>query len=151
MRCPARLVGTPFAARARQCLAAPDQDRQRPGKQRAAHQFPKRIVQFADAIAKPIHLLYYPPYHSKYNPVERCWGILEKHWNGAKLIDSQTMLAWAKSMTWKGVHPVVELSRTVYEKGVSLSKHAMQAVEARLQRNPMLPKWDILIRPACRV
>ena len=114
-------------------------------------QFLKRRVQFADAIAKPIQLLYYPPYHSKYNPVERCWGILEKHWNGAKLIDSQTMLAWAKSMTWKGVHPVVELSRTVYEKGVSLYKHAMQAVEARLQRNPMLPKWDILIRPACMV
>jgi hypothetical protein len=114
-------------------------------------QFLKRMVQFADAIGKPVQLLYYPPYHSKYNPVERCWGILEKHWNGAKLTDAETMLAWAKSMTWKGVHPVVELSRQVYEKGVSLSKEAMQAVEARLKRNPMLPKWDILIRPACVV
>ena len=80
-----------------------------------------------------------------YNPVERCWGILEKHWNGAKLTNSETMLAWAKSMTWKGIHPVVQLSQEVYEKGVSLSKQAMQAVEARLERNPMLPKWDILI------
>ncbi|MBP6807530.1 MAG: hypothetical protein KA125_04470 [Chromatiaceae bacterium] len=26
-------------------------------------------------------MLYYPPYHSKYHPVERCWGILEQHWN----------------------------------------------------------------------
>jgi len=34
----------------------------------------------------------YPPYHSKYNPVERCWGILEKHWNGARLTDTRTML-----------------------------------------------------------
>jgi hypothetical protein len=25
---------------------------------------------------------------------------------------------------------------------------AMQAIEARLERNPVLPKWDILIRPA---
>jgi hypothetical protein len=24
----------------------------------------------------------------------------------------------------------------------------MQAVEARLERHPALPKWDILIRPA---
>jgi hypothetical protein len=24
----------------------------------------------------------------------------------------------------------------------------MQAIEARLERNPVLPKWDILIRPA---
>ena len=114
-------------------------------------QFLKRMVEFADHIDTPIQLLYYPPYHSKYNPVERCWGILEKHWNGAKLVDAKTMLEWAKSMTWKGIHPVVELSRKVYEKGVSLSKEAMQAVEARLERDPKLPKWDILIRPASMV
>ncbi|MBK8115542.1 MAG: hypothetical protein IPK44_13960 [Candidatus Accumulibacter sp.] len=42
-------------------------------------QFLKRMVQFADHIGRSIRLLYYPPYHSKYNPVERCWGILEKH------------------------------------------------------------------------
>src|SRR4029453_11993191 len=38
---------------------------------------------------------YHPPYHSKYNPIERCWGILELQWNGAKLIDAETMLGWA--------------------------------------------------------
>lgn len=114
-------------------------------------QFLKRIVEFADHIGKPIRLLYYPPYHSKYNPVERCWGILEKHWNGAQLTDTQTMLAWSKSMTWKGFTPVVELSRTVYEKGISLTKQAMPVVESRLERNPLLPKGDILIRPACAV
>jgi hypothetical protein len=36
----------------------------------------------------------------------------------------------------------------VYQKGVTLSKQAMREVEARLERNPLLPKWDILIRPA---
>ena len=46
-------------------------------------QFLKRIVEIADHIGKTICLLYYPPYHSKYNAVERCWGILGKHWNGA--------------------------------------------------------------------
>jgi hypothetical protein len=38
------------------------------------------MVQFADPIGKPLHLLYYPPYHSKYHPMERCWGIVELHW-----------------------------------------------------------------------
>lgn len=46
---------------------------------------------------------------------------------------------------------LVKLSRTVYEKGISLSKGDMRAVEARLQRNPELPKWDILIQPATMV
>ena len=111
-------------------------------------QFLSRMVQLADVINKPIQLLYYPPYHSKYNPIERCWGILELKWNGAKLIAVDTMLGWAKEMTWKGLHPVVELSRKVYEKGISLSKMAMEAVEARLKRDPQLPKYDILINPA---
>jgi hypothetical protein len=111
-------------------------------------QFLYRMVELVDAIGKPIQLLYYPPYHSKYNPIERCWGILEQHWNGTKLIDAETMLEWAKSMTWKGLHPVVELSRQVYQKGISLGKEAMQAVEARLKRDAKLPKYDILIKPA---
>jgi transposase len=110
-------------------------------------QFLQRMVAFCDAIGKPIQLLYYPPYHSKYNPIERCWGILELHWNGTKLVDVETMVEWAKTMTWKGMHPVVELSRKIYQKGVALSKRAMRAVEDRLQRHPELPQWDILIRP----
>jgi len=83
-------------------------------------QFLKRIIEFCDKINKPIQLLYYPPYHSKYNPIERCWGILELHWNGAKLIDSESMLKWASSMTWKGVNPVVRLSQKIYKKGITL-------------------------------
>lgn len=75
-------------------------------------------------------------------------GVLEKHWNGAKLVDVQRMLEWAKSMTWKGLHPVVTLSKVVYEKGVTLTKQAMAEIEARLLRNPLLPNWDILIQPA---
>ncbi len=89
-------------------------------------QFLKRMVEFTDTTGKIIQLLYYPPYHSKYHPIERCWGILEQHWNGAQLVDTATMLAWAKSMTWKGSHPVVKLSRRLYQKGVSLSRKTMR-------------------------
>lgn len=110
-------------------------------------QFLNRIVEFVDLINTPIQLLYYPPYHSKYNPIERCWGILEQHWNGGKLVNVEVMLSWASSMTWKGLHPILNLSNIVYQKGISLTKKAMKTVESRLQRNPRLPKWDILIQP----
>ena len=108
-------------------------------------QFLYRMVEFSQQIGIPIQLLYYPPYHSKYNPIERCWGILEQHWNGFKLIDVETMLAWASSMTWKGIKPIVYLSKSIYNKGISLSKAQMKRVEQSLTRNPELPKWDILI------
>jgi hypothetical protein len=105
-------------------------------------------VAWVDRIGKPLHLLYFPPYHSKYNPIERCWGILEQHWNGAQLIDVQAMLGWAQSMTWKGKSPIIHLNSSVYQKGIALTKQAMTVIEARLERNPLLPRWDILIRPA---
>ena len=47
----------------------------------------KRLIEFADKHQLDIELAYYPPYHSKYNPVERCWSSLERHWNGTLLID----------------------------------------------------------------
>jgi hypothetical protein len=105
------------------------------------------MVAFCAAIGTPMQRPYYPPSHSKYNPIERCWGILELHWNGTKLGDVETMLEWANSMTWKGMHPIVALSRQVYQKGVTLSKRAMRAVENRLTRHPALPNWDILMQP----
>ena len=111
-------------------------------------QFLHRLVHLVDTIGKPIPLRYSPPYHSKDNPIERCWGILELHGNGTLLHTVDTMLEWAQRMTWKGIKPIITLRRKVYAKGVTLSKTAMPAVEARLERNPLLPKWDILILPA---
>jgi hypothetical protein len=67
------------------------------------------------------------------------------------MVYAQTMPEWAKCMAWKGIHPVAELSRQVYEEGISLSREAMRAVEVQLERHPELPKRDILIRPACMV
>ena len=48
-------------------------------------QFMQRLVEFVHHYHLTIRLAYYPPDHSKYNPIERCWGILEHHWNGALL------------------------------------------------------------------
>ena len=110
-------------------------------------QFLHRMVALCDTIGKPIQRLSSPPSHRKYHPIERCWGILELHWNGTTLGDAEPMLAWAKRMTWKGMPPIVELSRKVYQNGVSLSTRAMRAVENRLERHPTLPKWDMLIQP----
>ncbi len=110
-------------------------------------QFMKRLVDLSQEFGITINLAYYPPYHSKYNPVERCWGILENHWNGSILDSIEAVVGCASSMTWKGKHPVVKLIDTVYEKGVTLSKLAMRAVEAKLQRLAALPRWFVSIQP----
>ena len=112
-------------------------------------QFLARLVDFVAQSGVSVRLAYYPPYHSKYNAVERCWGILELHWNGALLDSLEAVVAFSESMTWKGLHPTVEVVRTVYRTGVRLTKDAMAAVEAQVDRLPGLSKWflDILYHP----
>ena len=56
-------------------------------------QFMARLLRFVQQQGVRVRLAYYPPYHSKYNPIERCWGILENHWNGA-LLDSLRRGLW---------------------------------------------------------
>jgi transposase len=106
-------------------------------------QFMQRLLEFVQRYHMSVRLAYYPPYHSKYNPVERCWGILEQHWNGALLDSVEAVTQFAASMTWKGKHPLVELVRTTYQTGVKLTKEAMDAVETQLQRLPSLEKWFV--------
>lgn len=111
-------------------------------------QFMYRMVEFAEQYGLRVHLAYYPPYHSKYNPIERCWGILENHWNGSLLDSLDTVIEFTKTMTWKGKRPIVNLVMTLYASGVRLSKDAMLALEAQLTRLPGLEKWFVDIIPS---
>jgi Rhodopirellula transposase DDE domain len=110
-------------------------------------QFLKRLIGFADWSGLALRLVYYPPYHSKYNPIERCWSALERKWNGV-LLNCWEVIRWcALRMTWHGAHPVVERLTTTYAKKVSVSDAEMGKLNSRLERSATLPKYDITIRP----
>jgi transposase len=111
-------------------------------------QFLKRVVEFARKSGLKVLLAYYPPYHSKYNPIERCWGILEMHWNGSLLDSIEAVVGFARSMTWKGKHPVVSLVETTYATGVRLKPDEMKVLESEVNRLPALEKWFVEIPAA---
>jgi hypothetical protein len=113
-------------------------------------QFMKRVIEFADQFQLTVLLAYYPPYHSKYNPIERTWGILEKHWNGNLLDTVNTVLKFAETMTWNGIHPVVKLVEKVYQTGVRLTQKKMDELEKRFERLSDLGKWFVKIVPGLR-
>ena len=106
-------------------------------------QFMKRIVAFADDNQVNVRLVYYPPYHSKYNPIERCWGVLENYWNGTLLDSVECVMEMAGAMRWKGKHPTVQLVSKIYQTGIRLTKVAMWSLEKRLLRLPGLEKWFV--------
>jgi hypothetical protein len=92
-------------------------------------QFIKRMVEFARKTQWQIRLIYYPPYHSKYNPIERCWAVLENYWNGAILDSIDAALNWASNMTWKGIKPLVHLVEGTYEKGVKVLAKELEQLQ----------------------
>jgi hypothetical protein len=110
-------------------------------------QFLKRMVQFADWSGLEVRLVYYPPYHSKYNRIERCWSALERKWNGVLLTGWKVVLQCALRMRWKGLHPTVKRLHGTYPDGVRVPAREMKQIEERLQRSATLPKYDITISP----
>jgi hypothetical protein len=110
-------------------------------------QFMYRMTQLTDEFQLNIQLAYYPPYHSKYNPIERAWGVLENYWNGSLLDSLETVFRFAQNMTYNGIHPVVKIVKKTYCTGVKLTKKAMDELEKRFERLSGLEKWFVLIRP----
>lgn len=110
-------------------------------------QFLFRLTEFADATGLVVRLIYYPPYHSKYNGIERYWAGLEKSWNGYLLDSTETVLNRAANFTWKGFRAAVNYVDTVYEKGVKVMGKEKEKLEKRLHRSEKLPLYDITINP----
>lgn len=110
-------------------------------------QFLFRLVAFAQATGLQIHLVYYPPYHSKYNPIERCWAFLEKHWNGTLLRTAEAVVKWTNNMKWRSSSPAVHQLDKVYAKGVRPEAAELAAIQPFIIRHPELKKWDVIIMP----
>ena len=110
-------------------------------------QFMRRLTDFVDEQQLTVQLAYYPPYHSKYNPIERVWGVLEKHWNGSLLDSVQTVVNFARSLTFRGLHPRVQRVQKPYPIGVKLTAKQMAQLEHRFERLETLPKWFVRIAP----
>ena len=110
-------------------------------------QFMRRMTDWVDDEQLTVQLAYYPPYHSKYNPIERVWGFLEQHWNGSLLDSVETVIQFARTLRWKQSRPVVHFVKDVYHSGVKLTQKAMALLEERFDRLLGLGKWFVTIRP----
>src|SRR3954447_14648327 len=103
-------------------------------------QFLYRMAKFAREQQILVQLCYYPPYHSKYNPIERCWGILENYWRGELLGSEEAALGYAAQMTYNGNHPQVQKVEKEYKTGMRLSRKELDDLEQFVQRHEGLEK-----------
>lgn len=118
-----------------------------PSQQSNRSQFIKRMAELAPTIRIPIDLVYYPPYHSKYNPIEHSFGVLERYWNGEILSTADAVLKTASNLTLRGRHPHVRLVDKKYALGTKLTRKELKPFESSFVRSSHLPLWDVRVVP----
>ena len=118
-----------------------------PSVQRHRTQFIRRMVALSHKTGLRSVWISYPPYHSKYHPIERCWAALENSWDGAILSTVDTAVQWAANRQWKGSAPVIHLVEKVYEKGIRVGQEVLEELQQCWKRSETLPKWDVVIEP----
>jgi hypothetical protein len=89
-------------------------------------QFLKRMVEFADTSGLKVRLVYYPPYHSKYNGIERYWAGLEKSWNGYLLSTVKDVLN--RAANGKALAPACACLKGSMKKGSGFVEKTKQSL-----------------------
>lgn len=112
-----------------------------------AHLFRTDLQQLVNALGLEVRVAHYPPYASKYNPIEhRLFPHLTRVCRGVILhtIDVVAELM-RKASTRTGLSVVVDILDKVYKTGRSVSQAAKDAVN--LVRDAVLPRWNYRILP----
>jgi hypothetical protein len=112
-----------------------------------AHLFRTDLQRLVNAVGLPIRVAHYPPYASKYNPIEhRLFPHLTRVCRGVifHTIDVVAELM-RKTSTRTGLSVVVDLLDKAYKTGRKVSQATKDAVN--LVRDTVLPRWNYQILP----
>ena len=108
----------------------------------------KKLVELSIKYNIKIELVYYPPYHSKYNKIERVWARLQMSWSGIVIDNLPLLIKIMNKVTWNGIKMVAKLSLKKYETGINTAKEEINSLEKyHICRDEKLPKWSIVIHP----
>lgn len=108
----------------------------------------KRLIELATKFNISIELVYYPPYHSKYNMIERYWARLQLSWNGIIIDTVDKMIDTINKVTWKNVKSSAVLINKEYKKGITIDKEEMKELERKhVYREEGIEKWSLVITP----
>ena len=111
------------------------------------HVFKTELQRLANRIGLPIRVAHYPPYTSKYNPIEHrlfphvtraCQGVVF----GSLSIVKSLM---EKTRTRTGLNVVVDILDRVYAKAQKVSEEVKQSWN--LIRDTILPRWNYQMLP----
>jgi len=109
--------------------------------------FKHRLLAFAKETGLSIIVCHYPPYCSKWNPIEhRLFSHVHRAMGGVVFSDYQTVKnAIEQTSTDTGLRVVVRLNLKYYEKGIKVDK--TQLDKKRIRYHPDIPELNYTVDP----
>ena len=121
------------------------------GSNSSSHRIVKQdLMGLANKLGIRLLIVHYPPYCSKFNPIEhRLFSQITRSWNGAPLMSLQNAAdRAAMTTTKKGLKVHVHINSKTYD----IKRPIEESYQKRLARQvvfaPELGKWNYLIKPA---
>lgn len=119
------------------------------GSNASSHRIVKQcFMQIASVLGLNIIVAHYPPYCSKYNPIEHCmFGPLTRSWSGAPLMSIEDARRRAEAtVTKKGLSIIATVNQRTYETKRPINESYESEKERRIIFDEKLPKWNYFIK-----
>ena len=109
--------------------------------------FKHDLERLSDSIGLPIRVAHYPPYCSKYNPIERrFFPHLGRVCSGMLFDTIETVVnLMRRAATSTGLRTTVNVIRRCYETGRNATDEMKQ--QLRIKYDELLPKWNYIATP----
>ena len=107
------------------------------------------LIMMAIRLNVTIELVYYPPYHSKYNLIEHFWGVLQRSWNGLIINNLVKLIGAINGTKWHGINAKGILVNREYANGKTIDKKELKKlVDKHIHyENKGIEKWSLIITP----
>ena len=118
------------------------------GSNSSSHKIVKQdFMELASRTGLNIIVMHYPPYCSKFNPIEhRLFAAISRSWSGAPLLSARDAKKRAESTTTsKGLTVHVDINDREYETKRKVGETYKDEVARRIVFDTKLPKWNYRI------
>ena len=121
------------------------------GSNSSSHRIVKQdLMNLADRLGIRLLVVHYPPYCSKFNPIEhRLFSQITRSWSGAPLMSLQDAAQRAAMTTMKkGLKVLVHVNSISYDIMRPIDESYQKRLAQQVIFAPELGKWNYLVKPA---
>jgi hypothetical protein len=112
--------------------------------------FKEDLVALAKRLGRRLRIAHYPPYTSKWNPIEhRLFSPVERSWRGVILDSPETALRTVQgTRTTTGLRVTARILDKVYELGRKCSDTFLTIKDNFIRHDDVLGSWNYVVDPS---